>query len=65
MRNLSLSHEEIELIEKALNFTYNRTLDAVNATNGIISIEARKELTDSANKYAELANSIANGNKDV
>lgn len=64
-RELRLTHEEIELIQKALDSIYLKHLETVRNDRCFLSEEATKEILKSANDYERLSSEIINDKKDV
>ena len=54
MRTLKLSHQEIELIENALLYVYDKKLDMVSNSKRILDKEQRDSIMSVANKYFDL-----------
>jgi hypothetical protein len=65
MRTLKLSHQEIELIENALLYVYDKKLDMVSNSKRILDKEQRDSIMSVANKYFDLQEQISNSEKDV
>jgi len=64
MRTLKLTHEEIELIEKALSDKYLNTLKFIE-TSPMLTKDMASELYTTASKGDQLREEIANSEKDV
>lgn len=67
-RFLMLSHEDIQIISNALNYTYLKKIDMLGEMNKhrpLFSETARNEILKSANKYGDLEGAISKGEKDV
>ena len=60
MRTLKLSHQEIELIENALLYVYDKKLDMVSNSKRILDKEQRDSIMSVANKYFDLQEQISN-----
>jgi len=65
MRTLKLSHQEIELIENALLYVYDKKLDLVTNSGRILGKEQSESIMSIANKYFDLQEQISNSEKDV
>lgn len=65
MRNLKLSHEEIEIIQNALQYAYDCKLGNLRNNAKLISTEERENILSFANKYFDLFDEIKGGKKDV
>lgn len=64
-RNLKLSHQEIELLNIALNYIYNRKMQIVGHHTPLLSEEERKAILKNANLFDNLRIAIAGGERDV
>lgn len=64
MRTLKLTHDEVFLIETALEYVYNKKLDIVSNNRKLLSKDAVAEILKKANEYVELSDGIRNGEKD-
>jgi len=65
MRNLQLTHKEIELIKNALQYVYDSKLDNLNKCSKIITLEESEKIIEVANGYFDLFEQISEGTKDV
>ncbi len=65
MRTLKLTHQEIEILEKALAFAYNQQLETVRNMSVIFDDDARQQVINSANKYDTLRSKINSSEADV
>ena len=64
-RTLKLTHYEIELLQNALGYIYNRKLDIVSKNREILNENESDFILASANGYDDLRNKIGEGEKDV
>lgn len=64
-RTLELTHEEIELIEAALNQVTLLKMNQVSAQSGIMSKQEREAILQSSNRFDTLRAEIAEGEKDI
>ena len=64
-RTFEFTHEEVELIEKALDYVWNQKLQLISDKSLLITPEIREKLLESANKFGDLSSEISEGNKDV
>lgn len=62
-RTLELSHDEIELLRKALSFAYLQTIEM--AKSKLLSDDAKDRLIKCANEYVDLEYDIREGLNDV
>jgi hypothetical protein len=65
MRTLKLTHQEIEILEKALVFAYNQQLETVRNMSVIFDDDARQQVINSANMFDDLRSKINNSEADV
>ena len=68
MRNLNLSHAEIELILEALHsqhLAYQKMGTTMQGTKSQLTIDSLKVIFQESWKYEDLAIAINNGEKDV
>ena len=65
MRTIILTHEQIELLQSALNRAYNQQLKIITDNARILPDEARNEILKAANSFAELNSLISEGGLDV
>lgn len=65
MRTLKISHEDIALIEAALQYVYNRKLDHIKQSINIINAQEKVEILNSANRYLDVFDQLQNGEFDV
>ena len=65
MRTLKLTHEEIDLIEKALAFVYNTRLKGLEKNFVLLDKDAVDIILKTANKYDNVLSDIREGKKDV
>ena len=63
-RKLELSHDEIELIQNALMYVYNKRLELLDK-NRELTKEEKGAILKTANEYWDLETHIGNGSKDV
>ena len=64
MRTIQLTHEEVETIKQSLTNSYTSSLNLINNNRLLVSLEAKKELINSANSYL-LAQDAFDGERDV
>lgn len=64
-RVLRLTAHEIDLIESALLYVYNRKMRSMDEFRGLMRKEEVVELTVSANAFANLQGDISGGVKDI
>jgi len=65
MRDLRLTHEEIELIENAFRNQHNDTLKFIQDNRYRLTDGAIEQLLDRTNKGDTLRSQIANSEKDI
>lgn len=64
-RTLELTHEEIELIEAALNQVTSLKMSQVSSQAGIMTKQEREAILQSSNRFDTLRAEIAEGEKDI
>lgn len=65
MRTLQLTHQEIDLITRSLEFLYGSRLDIITQNKYLLSDTEKESIIANANVYAELQEKINSGEKDV
>jgi len=65
MRTLQLTHEQIELIQRALNHACSSQIAMMSGFKHVLSDTSRSEIKNSADKYDELVTGINSGDFDV
>ena len=65
MRNLQLTHEEIETIIKALRFTSDHQLKLVADNRALLDKETIEAILQNSYKFDDLRADISDGLKDV
>ena len=64
MRTIQITHEEVEIIKRALQYVYDRKLDTISQNKKVLGDEATNKITSQANKYFD-TQSIFDGERDV
>lgn len=65
MRTLKLTHEQIEVLQSALNRAYNQQLKIITDNARIISEQTKAEILKTANEFDDLHSLISEGGLDV
>lgn len=65
MRQLELSHEDIDLIETALKYISRQGFETVRKDKDILGEKAAEAILENSNKFEDLRDSISNGEKDI
>jgi hypothetical protein len=65
MRTLKLTHQEIEILEKALAFAYNQHFKTVRNMNVIFDDDTWQQVINNANMFGDLRSKINNSEADV
>lgn len=64
-RTLKLTHDEIQRIEIALDYTWSTRLDYVYKAGSLLDKESKDTIVKNAQRYSSLCNDIQDGKKDV
>ena len=64
MRTIQITHEEVEIIKRALQYVYDRKLDTISQNKKVLGDEATDKIKNQANKYFD-TQSIFDGERDV
>jgi len=64
MRTLQITHEEIELIKKALQYVYDNNLEIIKNNKKILGEATCAKIIETANMYWDVQN-IFDGERDV
>ena len=64
MRTIQITHEEVEIIKRALQYVYDRKLDTISQNKKVLGDEATEKIKEQANKYLD-TQSIFDGERDV
>lgn len=65
MRTLKLTHEQIEILQSALNRAYNQQLKIITDNARVISEQTKAEILKTANEFDDLYSLISEGDLDV
>lgn len=65
MRTLKLTHEQIEILQSALNRAYNQQLKIITDNARVISEQTKAEILKTANEFDDLYSLISEGGLDA
>ena len=64
-RQLNLTHDEIDLISRALQYAYGKRLDVIKESTYMFGKKTTDAMLEIASEYEDLRASIDNSEKDV